>query len=88
MTTVAEIKVLLADWLTSNSIKHEFCRSINPPGMVVYILNQKINILITDSAIEDNVPNAVLSSLVDLITKGGNNNCSIVLMSDLNWVIK
>lgn len=80
------VKNVIEHWLNSIPIEFDWSRSLNPPGELLYFIKPHLRILITDTAIEDNPPQKILSSLIDNYAAGLKDNQFLILKSDLLMV--
>lgn len=83
MQCQAETKQLIDEWLAELGFETDWSRSINPAGNVLHIGPAGLKLLITDSAIEDNSPHAILGSLAKEHIERFDVHKSWILKSDL-----
>lgn len=83
MQSQSETRQLIDEWLAKLGYEADWSRSINPAGNVLHIRPSGLKLLITDSAIEDNSPHAILGSLAKGHVEQFDENMSWILKSDL-----
>lgn len=82
------IRCILETWLKKSGANPEWSRSINPPGDEIRLANSGLTILVLDSTIEDNNPDAILDALEKVCQGRLSKNIKITIKADLSALVE